>query len=223
MIQMNHCFMADVFRCLRCIHCVCQEVAVDSSLVRELCDCCLPSAAFTVSSDQLQSCCLSRTVDTSRANKVPCGVFPESSARNRKHHHNLSNLQQEKKKKSSFSRCRSTSRHLGLICFLDKVDVYFKASRGVRLTGKQRCEDLLFNLVWQLWMQHGFSLLLCFHVTPFHWAQWKWMSLIFHSIKSIKHQQKNLYFGTGLLLFHLAICQDETLALFQPLNWFTLC
>lgn len=141
MIQMNHCFMADVFRCLRCIHCVCQEVAVDSSLVRELCDCCLPSAAFTVSSDQLQSCCLSRTVDTSRANKVPCGVFPESSARNRKHHHNLSNLRQEKKKKSSFSRCRSTSRHLGLICFLDKVDVYFKASRGVRLTGKQRCED----------------------------------------------------------------------------------
>lgn len=58
--------------------------------------------SLTASSDQLQSCCLSKTVGTSQANKVHgfCPPPPqkrgENSARRRQHHNILSNLQQKK-------------------------------------------------------------------------------------------------------------------------------
>lgn len=88
--------------------------------------------------------------------------------------------------------------------FLDKLDVYFKASHGACLRGKKYPQDILFFFIWQLKCSPAFLVIvLCtdFHTTPFHHSKWKLMTVIFHTIESIgrKHWNLNLRI-TGVII-----------------------
>ena len=78
--------------------------------------------SLTASSDQLQSCCLSKTVDTSRANKVhgsppPPHTHTQKEERIQPGGDNIIIFRQTCSRKSSFSRCRPTYHLLALIHF----------------------------------------------------------------------------------------------------------
>lgn len=79
--------------------------------------------SLTASSDQLQSCCLSKTVGTSQANKVHgfCPPPQKKEERIQPGGDNIIIFCQTCSRKSSFSRCRPTYHRLALIHFFGQT------------------------------------------------------------------------------------------------------